>query len=73
MKAAWGEWVGSGKHKQVRFKTLYSDDWATYCIRNQPAVAKVIGPRTFTINHALRRDAEWAYDEIRRIMREDKK
>jgi hypothetical protein len=69
MKAAWGEWEGPGKHKQLRFQTLYSDDWATYCMRNQRAVAKIIGPRTFTINQALRRDAEWAYAEIRRIMR----
>jgi hypothetical protein len=69
MKAAWGEWQGAGKRKQLRFRTLYSDDWATYCVRNQREVAKVIGPRTFTINQALRRDAEWAYAEIRRIMR----
>ena len=69
MKASWGEWEGPGKHKQLRFKTLYSDGWATYCFRNQRAVDKIIGPRTFTINQALRRDAEWAYLEIRRIMR----
>ncbi|THD57118.1 MAG: hypothetical protein E8A46_01875 [Bradyrhizobium sp.] len=70
MKVAWGEWQGPGKHKQLRFKQLYSDDWATYCLRNQRAVAKIIGPRTFTINQSLRRDAEWVYAEIRRIMRE---
>jgi hypothetical protein len=69
MKAAWGEWEGPGKHKQLRFQKLYSDDWATYCMRNQREVAKIIGPRTFTISQALRRDAEWAYAEIRRIMR----
>jgi hypothetical protein len=71
MKVAWGKWEGPGKHKQVLFKMLYSDDWATYCIRNQRSVQKAIGPRTFTISHPLRRDAEWAYTEIRRIMRED--
>jgi hypothetical protein len=69
MKAAWGEWQRPGAHKQLRFKTLYSDGWATYCMRNQRDVAKIIGPRTFTINQALRRDAEWVYAEIRRIMR----
>jgi hypothetical protein len=71
MKAAWGEWDAPGKHKQLLFKTPCDDGWATYSIRNQRAVAKIIGPRTFTINHPLRRDAEWAYTEIRRIMRED--
>jgi hypothetical protein len=69
MKAAWGEWEGPGKRKQLRFKTLYSDDWATYCMEDQAKVAKIIGPRTFTISQPLRRDAEWAYSEIRRIMR----
>ena len=69
MKVAWGEWEGPGKHKQLRFRRLYSDGWATYCFRNRRAVAKIIGPRTFTINQALRRDAEWAYAEIRRIMK----
>jgi hypothetical protein len=69
MKVAWGEWEGPGKHKQLRFRRLYSDGWATYCFRNQRAVAKIIGPRTFTINQRLRRDAEWVYAEIRRIMR----
>jgi hypothetical protein len=69
MKVAWGEWEGPGKHKQLRFQTLYSDDWATYCMRNQRAVAKVIGPRTFTVTQGLGRDAKWAYAEIRRIMR----
>jgi hypothetical protein len=73
MKAGFGEWTDPGKHKQIRFQTLYSDGWATYSMRNQRAVAKIIGPRTFTINHPLRRDAEWAYSEIRRIMREDEK
>jgi hypothetical protein len=69
MKAAWGEWQSAGKRKQLRFRTLYSDGWATYCMEDQAKVAKIIGPRTFTINHLLRRDAEWAYAEIRRIMR----
>lgn len=70
MKAAWGEWAGPGKRKQLRFRKLYSDDWATYCMENQAKVAKIIGPRTFTINQPLRRDAEWVYAEIRRIMSE---
>jgi hypothetical protein len=73
MKAAWGEWDGPGKHKQVFYRALYSDDWATYCIRHQRAVAKVIGPRTFTITQPLIRDARWTYGEIRRIMLEDEK
>jgi hypothetical protein len=67
--AAWGEWEGPGKQKQLGFRTLFSDSWTTYCMRNRREVAKIIGPRTFTINQALRRDAEWAYAEIRRIMR----
>ncbi len=73
MKTAWGEWEGPGKHKQLRFKTMYDDGWATYGMRHQRAVAKIIGLRTFTINHPLRRDAKWAYSEIRRIMRTDDK
>lgn len=69
MKAAWGEWQGPGKHKQLCFKPLYSDDWASYCMRNQRKVAKVIGPRTFTVTQPLGRDAKWVYGEVRRIMR----
>lgn len=69
MKAAWGEWESPGKRKQLRFRTLYSDDWATYCMEDQAKVAKIVGPRTFTISQPLRRDAEWTYGEIRRIMR----
>lgn len=69
MKLAWGTWKGRGKHKQLRFKPLYSDGWATYCLRNQRAVAKIIGPRTFTITQPLGRDAKWAYLKIREIMR----
>jgi hypothetical protein len=71
MKNGWGKWEGPGKHKQVRFQTLYSDDWATYCIRNRRKVQKAIGPRSFTITQPLGRDARWVYGEIRRIMRED--
>jgi hypothetical protein len=73
MKVARGEWQDPDKRKQLRFRKLYSDGWATYNMRNQCAVAKIIGPRTFTINQALRWDAEWAYGEIRRIMRESEK
>jgi len=72
MKAAWGEWEGPGKHKQLWFSPAPCDDgWATYSMRNQWAVRKIIGARTFTINHPLRRKAERVYTEIRRIMRED--
>jgi hypothetical protein len=73
MKAAWGEWEGPGKRKQLRFKTMYSDDWATYCLYDQRKVAKIIGPRTFTITQPLNWEARWAYSEIRRIMREGEK
>jgi hypothetical protein len=69
MKAAWGKWKGPGARKQLRFKKLFSDDWAIYCMRNQRKVAKIIGPRTFTITRPLQRQAEWTYSEIRRIMR----
>ena len=41
-------------------------------MEDQAKVAKMIGPRTFTINQALRRDAEWTYAEIRGTMREDR-
>jgi hypothetical protein len=70
MKEAWGGWEGPGKHKQLQFKPLYSDDWATYCMRNQREVAKIIGPRTFTITQPLGQQAKWVYAEIRRIMRD---
>lgn len=71
MKAAWGEWEGPGKHKQLWFSPAPCDDgWATYSLRNQRKVAKIIGPRTLTINQPLRRDAERTYTEIRRIMRD---
>lgn len=73
MKEAWGEWDSPGRHKQLLFKSPCDDGWAMYAMRNQRAVAKIIGPRTFTINHPLRREAESAYTEIRRIMREDEK
>jgi hypothetical protein len=60
-----------GKHKQLLFKTPCDDGWATYAMRNHRAIAKIIGPRTFTINHPMRRDAKRTYGEIRRILRED--
>jgi hypothetical protein len=70
MKDAWGEWVGPGKHKQLWFSPRPCDDgWATYSMRNQRAVAKIIGPRTFTITRPLRREAERDYTFIRRTMR----
>lgn len=69
MKDSWGAWTGPGKHKQLLFKTLYSDDWATYCLKNGKAVQKIIGPRTFTITHALGREAKWFYNEFRRILK----
>lgn len=70
MTNAWGKWSGPGNHKQVQFKPLYSDDWATYAMANQRKVAKLIRGRTFTINQPLRREAAWTYDEVRRIMRD---
>lgn len=71
MKAAWGEWEGPGKHKQLWFSPKPCDDgWADYCLRNQRKVARIIGPRTFTVTRPLQRDAQWTYEEIRRIMRE---
>lgn len=73
MKKAWGVWHAPGRHKQVRFEPKPPDDgWATYAMRNQAAVSKLIGPRTFTICHRLRRDAEWAYSELRQIMRTER-
>jgi hypothetical protein len=69
MKDSWGEWAGPGKHKQLRFEALYSDDWATYCLRRTKEVQKIVGPRTFTITHSLGRDARWVYGQTRSIMR----
>ena len=70
MKAAWGEWKGAGKHKQLLFSPQpCNDGWADYCLRNQRKVAKIIGSRTFTITRSLQREAQWTYSEIRRIMR----
>lgn len=69
MKRAWGRWDGPGTNKQVLFKPLFSDQWATYCVRNERRVAKIIGQRVCTINQPLRREARWAYEETRRIMR----
>ncbi|TAI63462.1 hypothetical protein [Bradyrhizobium sp. Leo170] len=70
MWRAWGKWPGAGVQFQIWISRKPCDDgWATYCMRNQRRVAKIIGPRTFTINHPLRRDAEWTYGEVRRIMR----
>jgi hypothetical protein len=68
MKAAWGEWEGPGKGKQLRCDKLYSDGWATYCMERQAAVRKIIGDRIMTIN--FRKEAKWAYEECRRLMRE---
>jgi hypothetical protein len=70
MKDAWGKQEGPGARKQLRFKKLFSDDWAFYFMRNRRKVAKIIGPRTFTITRPLQRDAQRVYSEIRRIMRE---
>ena len=72
MKAAWGP----GEPKQLWFSVGPCDDgWATYSVRNHRKVEKLIGRpddrkvRTLTINQPLRRDAEWTYGEIRRIMK----
>lgn len=70
MKAAWGEWVGSGKHLQLHFHPRLADDgWGEYAMRNHRKLEKLIGTRTFTTSQPLRRDAKWAYNEIRGIMR----
>jgi hypothetical protein len=70
MWRAWGKWPAAGVQFQIWISRKPCDDgWATYCMRNQRRVAKIIGPRTFTVNHPLRRDAEWTYGEVRRIMR----
>lgn len=69
MKSAWEEWQGAGKHLQLWTGAACDDGWATYCMRNQRAVAKIIGARTFTITNGLRREAEDTYSTLRRIMR----
>ncbi|WP_041357982.1 hypothetical protein [Nitrobacter hamburgensis] len=70
MKTAWGKWKGRGEHKQLWISRKPCDDgWASYSLRNQRKVARIIGPRTFTITRPLQRKAEWTYSEIRRIMR----
>lgn len=69
MWKAWGQWPERGKQFQIDIRPLRDDGWATYCMRNQRRVTKIIGPRTFTINQPLRKEAEWMYSEVRRIMR----
>ncbi|MDA9453059.1 hypothetical protein XI00_01925 [Bradyrhizobium sp. CCBAU 21359] len=71
MVAAWGRWEEPGAHKQILFKPLYSDGWIDYLFDRgkQRRVAKTIRGRTYTINQSLRREAEWTYGEVRRIMR----
>jgi hypothetical protein len=68
MKDAWDRWDGPGQRKQLRFKTLHSDDWAVYCMRNQRRVEKLIGPRTFTVTRPLTKEATWVYNAVRQIM-----
>jgi hypothetical protein len=68
-KQSFGAWTGPGKHKQLHFQSLYSDDWATYCLRNSKAAQRIIGPRSFTISRELGREAKSAYGQIRAIMR----
>jgi hypothetical protein len=67
MAKAWGKWPGAGLQFQIKIKPC-DDGWATYCMRNRRRVSKIIGPRTLTICTPLRREAEWTYEEIRRIM-----
>ncbi|MGY3575293.1 hypothetical protein [Bradyrhizobium sp. USDA 4504] len=69
MWKAWGPWQ---KHRQFQIwvgPVPCDDGWATYCMRNQRKVAKIIGPRTFTLTQPLGREARSVYTEIRRIMR----
>jgi hypothetical protein len=72
-KQSFGAWTGPGKHKQLHFQSLYSDDWATYCVRNSKAVQRIIGPRSFTISRELGREAKSAYGQIRSIVRGEMK
>ncbi|WP_041809992.1 hypothetical protein [Rhodopseudomonas palustris] len=73
-RKAWGEWKGPGKDKQLWLSPLAVDDgWGSYSMRNQKRVAKIIGERTFTISQPLRREAQSAYNEIRRIMRSEQR
>jgi hypothetical protein len=69
MKAAWGEWQGPGKHEQLWIDSKNCDDgWATYCMRNQRKVAKIISNPHLHYQPEPA-GAEWVYTEIRRIMR----
>ncbi len=65
MRDAWGEWKNP---KQVHFQPLRDDGWATYCMKHQSKVAKIIGDRTFTVTQPLTREATWIYREVRRII-----
>jgi hypothetical protein len=59
MWKAWGKWPGVGLQFQIWISRKPCDDgWATYCMRYQRRVAKIIGPPTLTINRPLRREAE---------------
>ena len=69
MRAAWGPWPGQGLQFQVDFTPLQDDGWASYCLRNQRRVAKIIGSRTFTLTRPLQGEAQWTYEMIRQIMR----
>lgn len=69
MLKAWGEASGPARRYQTDFDCLNDDGWATYCMRNQRKVAKIIGPRTFTVTQPLTREAKSTYEEARRIMR----
>jgi hypothetical protein len=48
-----------------------NDGWATSCLRNARRVAKIIGPRIFTVTPPLGREAKCIYTQIRQIMREE--
>ncbi|WP_439374949.1 hypothetical protein [Bradyrhizobium sp. DASA03120] len=68
MRRAWGRWPGAGAQFQIWIDRKPCDDgWATYCLRRHRRVSKKIG-QTFTVTRPLQRDAQWTYEEIRRIM-----
>lgn len=68
MRRAWGEAPERGRQFQIKIVPLRDDGWATYATRNLRRVSNKIGP-AFTMTRPLQQDAQWTYEEIRRIMR----
>ncbi|WP_426609500.1 hypothetical protein [Bradyrhizobium sp. McL0616] len=68
MRSAWGKWK-INPQRQVKLAWRFCDDgWATYSMRKHRRVSKIIG-QTFTMTRPLQQDAQWTYEEVRRIMR----